>query len=296
MPTAEFQNPAHFKLSDTDAFLGRQPGSEVWMGIGPAGLENDKIQTLFERGDQEVERVAAERGYEGYWVTEDEARVVKEREERLRVATPGHYPWDDWHSDALDDGVDPRLAALGRSVIREASQHSWCDSLKYECGVTSDECARGLILEAKEQPEFCRIRWEWLLITDGLRFNPYSHVQMSPLDLEWNELRQRWEDEFHPLDDPKSSDAAFRRDAYRFITEFHQLDQLAIISLTDEAFSRGDKKTTFYAEYTVIETELRDQQHPHIAYSGIVRVSLDAERGYFDTAAFTQREEGTDPS
>lgn len=295
MTAADFRQPAYFKLKNTDAFLCRHPDSGLWIGVGPSALDSPNGQTLFERGDQEVERVAAEQAFDGYWMTEGEARLVKEREDRLLAATPDHYPWDDWQRDAVAAGVAPELAALGRSVIREAHQHSWCDSLKYECGVTSDDCAQGMILEAKDQPEFCHIRWGWLLTTDGLRFDPWDRTEIRPLDLEWNELRQRWEDEFHPLDDPKSV-AAFRRDAYRFITEFHKLDQLAMISLTDEAFSRGDKKNTFYAEYTVIETELRDQQHPHIAYSGIVQVSLNAERGYFDTAAFTQREEGTDPS
>ena len=46
---------------------------------------------------------------------------------RITGCLPGAYPWDDWQWEALAAGLDARLAALGRAVMREAYQHDWCD-------------------------------------------------------------------------------------------------------------------------------------------------------------------------
>ena len=46
----------------------------------------------------------------------------------------GDYPWDRWEKAALTIGLSPELASAGRSVFREAFQHSWPDDLMVECG------------------------------------------------------------------------------------------------------------------------------------------------------------------
>ena len=61
MPNAAPKNPAHFKIRDTDAILARQ--GELWMGVGYGALGSDKLETLFERNDEQIEAVAADQGY-----------------------------------------------------------------------------------------------------------------------------------------------------------------------------------------------------------------------------------------
>lgn len=88
---------------------------------------------------------------------------------RRHSCNPGEYPWDQWHAWALEDGVPKDLAELGRSLIREADQHSWSAQLQDECG-WNDSGAKMLRL-AKEQPEAARKRWGHLMETDGERGN-----------------------------------------------------------------------------------------------------------------------------
>jgi len=64
-------------------------------------------------------------------------------------------------------------------------------------------------------------------------------------------LRQQWEDENYPLKDLRG-DAALRRDAYRFLEEFYDLDQLAVIRLTVEAFNYGNEVTTYFGRFAII--------------------------------------------
>jgi|GEM_PF-3285820 len=59
-------------------------------------------------------------------------------DDRILTCSAGAYPWDDWERSALASGLAPALAALGRSVMREAGNHAWCGRLKKECG-WSDE-------------------------------------------------------------------------------------------------------------------------------------------------------------
>lgn len=78
---------------------------------------------------------------------------------------PGDYAWDHWQQWAQADGVPLELAQLGRSIIREAYQHDWPDELKAECGWQDDGTA--MIELARQQPDRARIRWQYLLESDG---------------------------------------------------------------------------------------------------------------------------------
>jgi len=291
MPTTNFKRPARFRVDGTDGFLVHLPNREIFMGF-PNDPPDIKAMSIFEYGDPEVTKAAAEQGYAGRWIDEAEARIIEERQQWMIEPKPGGYPWDQWERDALAAGLDPELANLGRAVMREADQHGWCDSLKYECGIYDDspEMAAGMILSAQEQPEWQKARWNWLLETDGLRFDPWEREEYDVCDLEWNSLHDRWAKENLPALDPKSK-AAMRRDAYSFIREFHQLDQLAIIDLSDQAFFESPDKTTLYAEYRVIETEKNGDWLPHLSRKGIVQVVSENDQNGFDTAVFERLEE-----
>ncbi|MBI3352649.1 MAG: hypothetical protein HY036_08725 [Nitrospirae bacterium] len=75
------------------------------------------------------------------------------------------YHWDDWKAEALKQGVDPKLAILGRAVMREEFQHDW-DNLGSEVGV---EAGPSMIEIALNNPDKARERWTHLLDTDGER-------------------------------------------------------------------------------------------------------------------------------
>jgi hypothetical protein len=290
MATTTLKNPAHFKIRGTDAILARH--GSMFVGVGYSVLDNPEAETLFERGDEQVEAHAAGHGYDGHWITPDEARELRASEDRLLACQPGEYPWDDWQREALAAGVPAELAQLGRAVMREAYQHSWCEELRDECGVGREEAAKGMIFETLEQPEWARSRWSWLLATDGLRVDPWTRAESSPLDLEWTPLRHQWEDENFPLEDA-ASDAALRRDAYRFLEDFYELDQLAVISLTDEAFNRSKDRTTYFADFAIIWSPPGGKFNPRIKHSGVIRNRRDpAVTSTFDTIVFKRVEEG----
>lgn len=102
----------------------------------------------------------------------------------------GSYPWDDWQRSALAAGLPPELAALGRSVMREACQHDWCERLQAECGHRDD--GRAMLRRVLAHPRRTAARWEWLLHTDGQRFDPQEGrgwLEDSPV---WNRVRSRW--------------------------------------------------------------------------------------------------------
>ena len=291
MQTTEFRRPARFRINDTDAFLVRHPDGATWVAV-PAGFGGDESVMVFEHGDPEVENGAASQGYAGRWIDEADAQVIEERQQRMTAAKPGEYPWDDWQRDALAAGLDPELATLGRAVMREADQHGWCDSLKYECGIHDDPAMfAGMIQSAKEQPEWQKARWTWLLETDGLRFDPWEREEYSPYSEEWNGLYHRWAKENLPAVDPKS-EAAMLREAYEYIREIHQLDQLAIIDLEDQTFSMSASKTIFYAKYYITSTEKRGQWLPHLSHRGLVQVIAKDGSNELETGAFREVQEG----
>jgi hypothetical protein len=86
----------------------------------------------------------------------------------------GDYPWDRWQARAIAAGVDSKLAAVGRLLMREADQHSWPIDLQAECGWPDVDGAHGdegdrLIRRALDDPEGARELWQELLDTDAGR-------------------------------------------------------------------------------------------------------------------------------
>jgi hypothetical protein len=202
---------------------------------------------------------------------------------RILACPPGGYPWDDWQREAAAAGVAPDLASLGRAVMREAYQHDWCHRLKYECGIDNPDTAAGMVTSAKDQPQLTAARWQWLLATDGLRFDPWERNEWSEESLEWREMRRRWDAE---TDKDLQPDVALQREACRYIEDFYDLDQLALIDLTGHAIGRADGQTTLWADFTVIDGV------PHrIAHSGVVRIERTSGSSDIDAAIFERVEE-----
>jgi hypothetical protein len=103
---------------------------------------------------------------------------------------PGCWPWDHWQALALERGLAPDLAALGRSLMREADQHGWCERLKVECGW--NDAGRALLARLLAQPRRTAARLEWLYATDGLRFDPWERNEYYEDSPCWKVMRQRW--------------------------------------------------------------------------------------------------------
>lgn len=104
--------------------------------------------------------------------------------------TYGQYPWDDWQRMALARGVPEELATLGRAVMREAHQHAWGERLRSLCG-WKDE-GRRMIALALRSPETARLRWGWLLESDGQRVDPATYEWIGEESWTWPRLRRRW--------------------------------------------------------------------------------------------------------
>jgi hypothetical protein len=206
--------------------------------------------------------------------------------ERILASAPGHYPWDHWQREAHAAGLSPELAALGRAVMRESYQHDWCDRLKYECGIDNPGTAAGMITCGKDHPYLAERRWQWLLITDGLRFDPWKHEEFREASPEWNEMRRRWQAESVHGKAPHTENQLLF-EAVDYITFFYKLNQLAIIDLLLHAVSQKDGTTTLWADFTVIGTI----SHSRVDHSGIVRVELDEAGACVDAAIFERTEE-----
>ena len=102
----------------------------------------------------------------------------------------GSYPWDQWERVALAGGLARELATLGRAIMREASQHCWCGRLQAECGWSDG--GRSMLARALRHPARTAARWNWLMQTDGQRFEPWNHdayYEDSPC---WKSLRAKW--------------------------------------------------------------------------------------------------------
>ena len=292
--------PRYFRIADTASFLAKDTASGMWMGISTADLDNPAVQAVFEHNDPEV----IERGYQGFWMQEAWMRRVAAYEAGFSECKAGSFPWDAWQTLALENGVEEDLAALGRSLMREAINHGWCDTLQHECGVPlerfglethhDEQPGFGMILRALGDPDRYRARWRWLLETDGLR--RHEDREFSPEDPAWTALWIAWEDENFPIAD-SASEAAYRREAYRYIAEFHELDQLAEIDIDDAAFV-GTLDGPFYAAYTVLECVWPESTvtwtfYPRFKHRGLVRVKpAPAGSGYpFDSELYKQLEE-----
>jgi hypothetical protein len=103
---------------------------------------------------------------------------------------PPRFEWDQWERLALERGLAPGHATLGRAVMREAAQHVWCARLKAECGLSDD--GRAMLARVLRHPERTAARWEWLLVTDGLRVDPWEHREFYEDSPCWKAMRQRW--------------------------------------------------------------------------------------------------------
>ncbi|HEX7262473.1 MAG TPA: hypothetical protein VF258_11765, partial [Luteolibacter sp.] len=101
----------------------------------------------------------------------------------------------------------------------------------------------------------------------------------------------QWEDENYPLENP-TGDEALRRDAYRYLEEFFELNQLAVIDLMDEAFSRGKDRTTYFADFTIIDSPSKGKFYPLVVRSGVIQSRFDPQlSSTFDTAVFKRVDE-----
>jgi len=109
----------------------------------------------------------------------------------LRVA--GSYPWDHWQGVALSAGLSAELASLGRSLMREADQHGWCDRLQVECGW--NDSGRAMLARLLAHPRRTAARLEWLFATDGLRFDPWEHHEYYEDSPCWKAMRAKWDRE-----------------------------------------------------------------------------------------------------
>lgn len=111
-------------------------------------------------------------------------------EHLCQFPAPGCWPRDDWQRHALECGLAPDLAALGRSLMREADQHAWCERLKTECGWNDD--GRAMLARLLAHPRRTAARLTWLYATDGLRFDPWERNEYYEDSPCWKAMRQRW--------------------------------------------------------------------------------------------------------
>jgi len=111
----------------------------------------------------------------------------------LSFCAPGAWPWDDWERMALAARLSPELAALGRSLMREADQHCWCERLRAECGW--NDAGKAMLKRLLAQPRRTAARLHWLYATDGLRFDPWEHREYYEDSPCWAALRRRWDRE-----------------------------------------------------------------------------------------------------
>lgn len=107
------------------------------------------------------------------------------------VRAPGSCPWDEWQRLALAAGLSVELASLGRSLMREAGQHGWCERLRRECGWSDG--GRAMLARLLQHPCRTAARLNWLDATDGLRFDPWEHREFYEDSPCWGPLRRRWD-------------------------------------------------------------------------------------------------------
>jgi hypothetical protein len=103
---------------------------------------------------------------------------------------PGQWPWDHWERHALECGLAADLANLGRAVMREADQHAWCWRLMAECGW--NDAGRAMLARLLAHPRRTAARLEWLLETDGQRFDPWQHNEYHEDSPCWKAMRAKW--------------------------------------------------------------------------------------------------------
>ena len=208
-------------------------------------------------------------------------------DDRIAASLRGSYPWDEWKQEALAADVSLELAELGRAVMREVYQHGWCDALKYECGGEGPDTAAAMIAAAKWQPDLTASRWQWLLVTDGLRFDPWKRQQWPENAPEWLEMRRRWDTETN-AEKPLPMDAILRREACFYIEEFYKLNQLAVIDLSGDTVRHDtDESAILWGNFAVILSTPPQR----ITHFGVVRIEMDASGSIIDAGIFKQVEE-----
>ena len=106
------------------------------------------------------------------------------------MLAPGDWPWDHWERAALAGGLARELATLGRAIMREASQHGWCGRLQAECGWSDG--GRAMLARALGHPVRTAARWNWLMQTDGQRFEPWNHDEYYEDSPCWKYFRAKW--------------------------------------------------------------------------------------------------------
>jgi hypothetical protein len=107
------------------------------------------------------------------------------------LLAPGSWPWDHWQRHALESGLSPELATLGRSLMREADQHGWCERLQTECGWS--DAGRAMLARLLAHPRRTAARLEWLFATDGLRFDPWERREYREDSPCWKAMRAKWD-------------------------------------------------------------------------------------------------------
>lgn len=81
----------------------------------------------------------------------------------LENYTPPKFHWDWWEEDALERGLDPDLATLGRAIIRETDQHRWHG---VAAALAQEHIVEDLLTRS---PELAKRLYEVMLETDGFR-------------------------------------------------------------------------------------------------------------------------------
>jgi hypothetical protein len=54
------------------------------------------------------------------------------------------------------------------------------------------DISKAMLRRVLAQPRRTAARWEWLMATDGLRFDPWEHREHYEDSPCWNRLRSRW--------------------------------------------------------------------------------------------------------
>jgi len=124
-------------------------------------------------------------------------------EHLCQFPAPGCWPWDHWQGLALERGLAPDHATLGRSLMREADQHGWCERLRTECGW--DDAGRAMLARLLAHPRRTSARLAWLYVTDGLRFDPWERNEYYEDSPCWKPMRQRWNREQAALSSLKTA-------------------------------------------------------------------------------------------
>lgn len=95
------------------------------------------------------------------WNEERRPIPYHDRDRVVLTSSTGNYPWDVWERRAIAEGVSKELAALGRSLMREAYQHNWDEA---KCGEAGwNDRGEKMIQIALATPSMTTFRWRFML-------------------------------------------------------------------------------------------------------------------------------------